>query len=339
MDGDLAGELHEEFGEIWCLTFVRGVDGREALRRFGAYPETAAPRTLEELGEMKLSFDAGYPTVAAVTEVGGWAVVLEPEGFEAAHTLLEAVSVGTEAVSVLRHDYASDRFGHAADGVLLTGFDPDRPGRRWGAEPDRHGVFGEEDDERDDAWALALAGRLAGGLPSLGALAEPWLSAEFDPWFTPARPTQRLWGDDADLIAAIEGAGPAQLRAVAVGEVRRIAGLLGVADAPGLDHVLREAAEERFPGVPTDSALGGVVRGWLRLGSQASWSLNLDRYRMSEGERHRGYLFGWFTGALRGALEADPVAGAHAALYPLAKGPAPLKDPAARAAAVGRLRA
>ncbi|MET7397440.1 DUF6461 domain-containing protein [Dactylosporangium sp. NPDC005572] len=339
MDGELAGEVYEELGEIWCLTFVRGVDGREALRRFGAFPETVAPRTLGELGDMRLSFDAGYPTVAAVAEVGGWAVVLEPDGFEAAHTLLEAVSVGSEAVSVLRHDYASDHFGHAVDGVLVTGFDPGWPGRRWGVEPDRHGVFSEEDDERDAAWALALAGRLAGGLPSLGALAEPWLSAEFDPWFTPARPTERLRGEGAELAAAVASAGPGELRAVAVAEVRRLAGLIGVADAPGLEEALRQAGEERFPGVPVDSALGGAVRGWLRLASQASWSLNVDQYRMSEGERQRGYLFGWFTAALRGALEPDPVAGAHAALSPLVKGPASLKDPAARAAAIERLRA
>ncbi|MFB9185507.1 DUF6461 domain-containing protein [Dactylosporangium sucinum] len=338
MDGELAGELYEELGEIWCLTFVRGVDAREALRRFGAYPDTIVPRTLGDIGELRLSFDAGYPAVAAVTDVGGWAVVLEPEGFEAAHTLLEAVSAGTEAVSVLRHDYAAARFGHAVDGVLVTGFDPDWPHRRWGTEPDRHGVFAEEDDERDAAWALPLAAGIAGWLPSLDSVREPWLSAEFDPWFTPARPTQRLRGDDSELHAAVEGAGAADLRAVAVAEVRRIAGLLGVAGTAGLEEVLRAAAGERFPGVPVDSALGVAVRGWLREASRASWSLNLDRHRMSEGERQRGYLFGWFTAALRGALEPDPLAAAHAALIPLVNGPVALKDPVARGAALARLR-
>ena len=180
--------------EIYCLTFVRGVDEREALRRMGGLPDTVATRTLADVGGLH-NFDDGYPTVASALSLGTWTVVVEPNGFEGSQ-LVAALSRGTEAVSVLRHDYASHGFGYAVAGELVTQFDPTVPDRRYGADPDRLlaamaevGFTLTEDGQFDDTITrcLRLAGRLTGVLPTLEALTGPLVSAHIEPWFSEAR--------------------------------------------------------------------------------------------------------------------------------------------------------
>ena len=58
--------------------------------------------------------------------MGSWSVVIEPYGFQGIYMVGE-VSSGTEALSGLRHDYASPQVGYAADGVIVGAFDPDFP--------------------------------------------------------------------------------------------------------------------------------------------------------------------------------------------------------------------
>ncbi|WP_426513761.1 DUF6461 domain-containing protein [Dactylosporangium sp. McL0621] len=352
-----AVELCEALGEIFCLTFVRGLDAREALTRMGAYPDTFAELSPEEMYERQSSFDAGYPSLAGAVTRDGWTVCLEPDGFECAGPLLATVSHGTEAVSVLRHDYASPRFTYAVDGEEVTGFDPGYPHEFWGTDPGRltaqlHAVGlgpiapADEGPDEPVARAVLLAATIAGGLPSPDALTGPMLSAQFDPWFTAARPSGGSLSPDpfgqrpqrAELVAAVDAASPEAKRAVAVAEARRIAGLLRVADAPGLADTLAAAEAGRFPGVPVASPLGREVRGWLRYATTAGQSLNDHAgQRMTDADRQRGYLFGWFTLALRGALYPDPDIAVRTALYPLSTGPAPLTDPAAHAAVVAGL--
>ncbi|MEU7903502.1 hypothetical protein [Actinoplanes sp. NPDC049118] len=57
-----------------CLTFVKGVDETEALRRMGGYPDSFAGRTGEELAELMDDFDEGYPRMAGplISERGRW---------------------------------------------------------------------------------------------------------------------------------------------------------------------------------------------------------------------------------------------------------------------------
>ncbi|OHV47121.1 hypothetical protein [Pseudofrankia sp. BMG5.36] len=90
-----------------------------------------------------------------------------------------------------------------------------------------------------------------------------------------------------------------------------------------------------------ESPLGREVRGWLRLSAMAGWSRNdsTASYRMTEAERRRGNLLGWFATALRGALYPDPDLAVRTALYPLGWGPPPIADPAAHTAALSHLRA
>jgi len=186
-------------GEIFCLTFVKGVDTTEALRRMGGLFDTVAVRALPEIGDQH-TFDNGYPELASAVELDGWTVLLEPGGFEGSH-LVEALSQGTEAVSVLRHDYASPTFEHAVDGTLVVRFDPTFPAYRYGSDPDRlvplmrEVGFVTEDDEDDDGGqydnaisrSLMLTERLTAVLPTFDMLTGPLASAHFEPWFSRSR--------------------------------------------------------------------------------------------------------------------------------------------------------
>ncbi len=112
---------------------------------------------------------------------------------------------------MLSHAYASNSFGYATAGRLLTGFDPTWPSRRWGVEPDRLlPSMTEVGMALDDAEyvegtvpALLLAERLTGVTVPPGVLDEPMLSAPrcrpraswagrcAPGWLTPAGPATR----------------------------------------------------------------------------------------------------------------------------------------------------
>jgi hypothetical protein len=67
--------------EIFCLTFVKGADDSEALRRMGGYPDTIERRTLGDASGLMYDFDRGYPRMACAVSLGGWSMVVEPDGF------------------------------------------------------------------------------------------------------------------------------------------------------------------------------------------------------------------------------------------------------------------
>ncbi|HEX6353262.1 DUF6461 domain-containing protein [Actinophytocola sp.] len=286
-------------GEIFCLTFIRGVDEREALHRMGGLPGTVATRTASEL-EAETNFDNGYPEVAAALPLGTWTVVFEPRGFSG-NSMTPVLSRGTEAVSVLRHDYASPGFAYSVDGELVTYFDPTFPTDRDGADPDRlltsmHDVgftMGEDDDnfDHDTARSLLLTERLTSVLPTFEALTGPLLSAHFEPWFTdtPRQPAGRPGHD-----------GPVD----AITEVRRLTGLLGLTGTPGLAEALAAAERGEKVTVTPESPLGQHVRGWLAESRRAGQSLNDHSGRMTEKERRRrAFDHGWLARALGAALQ------------------------------------
>lgn len=285
-------------GEIFCLTFVKGVDTTEALRRMGGLFDTLAVRTLPEIGDQH-GFDHGYPHVASVVELDGWTVLFEPGGFEASH-VVAALSQGTEAVSVLRHDYASPSFGYAVDGTLVVGFNPTYPARRHGSDPDRlvplmreaGFVTDEDDDDRFDhtiSRSLVLTERLTGVLPMFDVLTGPLPSAHVEPWFSAARkPAVTRPGHDGPVDA--------------VAEVQRLTELHGLAGTPGLTDALNSRPVRISP----ESPLGQHVRAWLTESRRAGWSLNdHNGHRMTEDQRRRAFDLGWLAAALGAALQAD----------------------------------
>ncbi len=350
--------MYDQLGDIFCLTFVKGVDEAEALRRMGGYADTSARRTGAELGELMGDFDAGFPQMAAALSLGAWSVVIEPEGFEGSDVdLLESVSRGTEALSVLRHDYASPQVAYAVDGVAVAGFDPDFPGddRMWGTDPGtlrplllEAGLDGLAPDE--DSWepagprALVLAELVTGTAMPVDPLAGPALSARIEPWFVaPLGPGYRLGSDpyepgSAEMVATAERADPRTQRAVAMAEVARLAGLLGLDGTPGLADVLEATARGAAVRVTPDSPLGHHVRDWLTTQKRAGDSLNgPDRHRLSDAERTQGNRLGWFVTALRGVLDPDPRHAVLAALRPVGSVPGLFGGSAARTAVLRSL--
>lgn len=323
-----ARALCDELGEIFCLTFVKGTEPRQALLRMGGDPETMREAKAGEL----------EPPYAVALPLGAWSVVIEPGGsLGADHPLLEAVSRGTAAVSVLRHDHASAHFGYAVDGTTVAAFDPGYPSEetKWGSDPgmlrhlmDALGLRPPADDA-DESWqdaepkALLLAQRITGaGLPD-EALSASGISARLEPWFvTPARPGDLLRAgrrhpEAAGLVAAAEAAAPEVQRAVAVAEVRRQATALGLANTPGLAEALDAAARDAATPVAVDSPLGRQVRTWLAA---------------ADGSGLR-----WFVAALRGVLDPDPRVAVLAALRAHTSGLATLTDEESRAAALESL--
>ncbi|MEU5869884.1 DUF6461 domain-containing protein [Nonomuraea sp. NPDC047529] len=175
-----------ELGDIWCLTFVRGLDEAEALRRMGVAEESIRPLTYRELADEGL-----FPHTVLAGRLEGWVVLIERNGSQATEPdTIRALSAKTELISVLRHDYATDLFVYAIDGDRLTSFDPRKPAWRYGSDPDRlldameavgihpnHLSGVHATPETDDEWdtgpqaptmseALMLAARITGVLMS-----------------------------------------------------------------------------------------------------------------------------------------------------------------------------
>ncbi|MFF0249179.1 DUF6461 domain-containing protein [Streptosporangium sandarakinum] len=169
----------EDLGEIYCVSFVRGLSPGEVLRRFGVDESTVEEGvTSEELDERSaesmMDDAAGYIGAA---KIGDWTLVIEPGGWKIAvdPDTYGPVSRGTEVVSVCRHDYASDSFAYIVDGEPVVCFDPMLPDARSGNDPDRFvkemrevGLDPEhdiDDGPRIDVpigRSFALAGRITG---------------------------------------------------------------------------------------------------------------------------------------------------------------------------------
>jgi hypothetical protein len=121
-----------ELGDVWCLTFVRGIDEAEALRRAGADEESIRPLTYREFTD-----DGLFPRTVLAGHLEDWVVLIERNSSKTMEPdALSALSTGTEVVSVMRHDYASNLFVYATDGEEVTSFDPSKPAWRYGSNPD-----------------------------------------------------------------------------------------------------------------------------------------------------------------------------------------------------------
>jgi hypothetical protein len=182
--------FEEEYGGSlclsgFCLTFARDLSPEETFCRIGV---TAKPPG--DPGDPPTD----YP-ITAYAAIGG-TVLLEENGY--AGTLVEVtrrLSAGTVTAAVFVNVNADQQFVYAADGRLITGFEPDGPDSRWGADPDRllaHmrelGMPTEEDEARayldadpEDEYdpiitALALAERATGVRLTADHLTRPALT-------------------------------------------------------------------------------------------------------------------------------------------------------------------
>jgi hypothetical protein len=145
-----------------CITFVRGIDEREALLRLGAPGEAIGLMTFKEAGDRVLGLSADASTFSATaSRVGEWIVLVEQNGNEGVQPdTAEVLSAGTDMVSVYCSVNADGSFVYARDGVLLAGYDTDDgpdPMSMDGEEPEalapyieRIGLDRFEDDGEDD---------------------------------------------------------------------------------------------------------------------------------------------------------------------------------------------
>ncbi|MDX3101712.1 DUF6461 domain-containing protein [Nonomuraea angiospora] len=125
--------------EIYTVTFVRGLNERETLRRFGVADDNIHPADDEEVME-RIEETGGCCDMVLVTRAGDWTIAFEYSGWEGTRpeTLRELTRNGGEAVSVMRHNYAASHdFEHAADGRIRTAFARRRPRSAGAATPTR----------------------------------------------------------------------------------------------------------------------------------------------------------------------------------------------------------
>ncbi|SEG87264.1 hypothetical protein SAMN05444920_10650 [Nonomuraea solani] len=185
---------HDPLGEIYCVTFVRGLDQAEVLRRYA--PDGPAGREMSfreldaEVGDYVMVTEGGRGGGhVGVIAVGGWCVAIEPWGWTTVmNERLARLSVGSEVVSVNRHDYASDdHFSYAVDGTVITCFGMASPDVRHGADKDRLNDlmreigFPPEEIETDEEWEARYDDLAPNGLSRAFALATRLTGVTFTP--------------------------------------------------------------------------------------------------------------------------------------------------------------
>ncbi|MFB7291193.1 DUF6461 domain-containing protein [Actinacidiphila glaucinigra] len=118
--------------DTYCLTFARGLDVGELVRRMGG-DAGAIREGLSADDAMDWAFEKG--PVARLGTCGGWAFALEhwsDEGMD--RGTLRAVSRGTEAVVYLNAGVPPRWFLYAEDGRLVADFEPGVEAAQLGGE-------------------------------------------------------------------------------------------------------------------------------------------------------------------------------------------------------------
>jgi len=109
--------LRDQGRRPYCITFARGLDETELLRRFGAKLSWAHWAQLD-----------AYVETGDVLQVGrceDWTFAYEYNGYHGTlPEVLRTVSLGTVAITVYDSVYAAMRFCYAEDGVMIADLDP-----------------------------------------------------------------------------------------------------------------------------------------------------------------------------------------------------------------------
>ncbi|MEO3796367.1 DUF6461 domain-containing protein [Nonomuraea sp. B10E15] len=184
-DGDPGNPL----GDIFCVSFFRGLGPAEVLRRFGPAEPPGREMGFAELDEEVHAFveetaggDGGGHV--GVVPLGEWSVAIELWGWTATSPeVIEPLSRGCEVVTVSRHDYAEDDFSYAIDGAVVTTFRPIMPSERHGDDKDRLNELMREvgltPEEDDDGWEARWEDMSANGLARAFLLAARITGVEF----------------------------------------------------------------------------------------------------------------------------------------------------------------
>ncbi|MGW2257384.1 DUF6461 domain-containing protein [Streptomyces sp. NPDC001780] len=140
IDGDRVRPVKEEgwageYGEF-CLSFVRGVDEREVLSRFGALTDAdgprTRPRTREQAYEDSRRWTSGFLPVVRAGRCGDWAFGIEQGHWEGSRSeVMRRLSRGTQAVSIFFRGHFTEMSWYE-DGELVTVYDTRRSYRMPG---------------------------------------------------------------------------------------------------------------------------------------------------------------------------------------------------------------
>ncbi|GLW31147.1 hypothetical protein Areg01_40870 [Actinoplanes regularis] len=174
--GDEAAEYYDrmlvdaDWGEAFCLTFVRGLDDATLITAFGGDPAKRMPQA--ELAQILDGFAHGdEPATLVIGGVGDWRVGIEINGYQGCRpeVLRRAAAAGDgTALSVLRTVTGRSEFTYVSEDRTQVVIDQLRPERRTGPNPELldellSGLpFGHEDDIIPEAAGLALAERITG---------------------------------------------------------------------------------------------------------------------------------------------------------------------------------
>jgi cell wall assembly regulator SMI1 len=260
-----------EYGYV-ALTFVAGIDEAELLRRFGADPARAVPRTRTQARALRDSWVEGYLPVLRVGRAGRWAFAVEeerrPEGVRP--EVLRRLSAGTRAVA-LHYTGSGTRFTLVEDGTPVIEGDTLHPARWTGRDPGRFlpalraaGLAPPDATRYPDEDVPALLGvlRTELGIEFDGDLLRPPLpSTQFLPVLPDPPTTSAVSARVEPLLAAqLAYADEERLRAALLAQARRLAAETGLDGYPELVVALdRAAAGDRWR-VEDESPLGLRVR-------------------------------------------------------------------------------
>ncbi len=302
----------------FCLSFVHGVGEAELLRRFGAQPRTAVPRTRQEALDVQDMWTEGFLPVVRVGRAGDWAFAVEEGHWEATRPeVLRRLSTGTHAV-VLHHSGFTS-FALATDGRTVTTYDTRHPDERAGSEPDlllaelRAARLVPLDHQRypdEDVYALLDVLRTRLGIAFDGtALSGPLPGAQFLPALAGPPAGQVMSVHAEPVIATLVAHAPEdRLRAALVTQARRLAAETGLGGYPEVVDALDRAATGRSWTVDDDSALGIRLRTVAAEAHAALESRRDERARdlMTEPERRAWQRRATAAQAIVGVLGRPP---------------------------------
>ncbi|GIJ51538.1 hypothetical protein Val02_84240 [Virgisporangium aliadipatigenens] len=124
-----------------CWTVVqpggRPVDVDEVARRLGGDPAVLVDHVLGDGDDDRLVYGDGHERAFRLAAVGPAVAMVEFHGYQGANPrVLRALSVDALVHSAFWNIEGASRFSYAVDGRVLTAFDGNLPGSRWGEAPD-----------------------------------------------------------------------------------------------------------------------------------------------------------------------------------------------------------
>jgi hypothetical protein len=123
--------LFPTLARAYCLTLVRGLTPAQLLIRLSPTSDTQ-PKQITGVDQL---VKASGPGFVAVTQVGNWALAVEPDGvLGTTESRMRSVSEATRLISHSRDASAVGRFCWLENGSARLCFDPLFPARRSGAE-------------------------------------------------------------------------------------------------------------------------------------------------------------------------------------------------------------